>query len=44
MAFSMAAEIEHDLISSRTREALRARKASSLPLRRPEGVGKSKLD
>ena len=44
MAFSMAAEIEHDLISSRTTEALRARKASGLPLGRPRGPGKSKLD
>ncbi|MEM6933620.1 MAG: recombinase family protein [Pseudomonadota bacterium] len=44
MAFSMAAEIERDLISSRTTEALRARKASGLPLGRPKGPGKSKLD
>jgi DNA invertase Pin-like site-specific DNA recombinase len=44
MAFSMAAEIERDLISSRTKEALRARKASGLPLGRPRGPGKSKLD
>ena len=44
MAFSMAAEIEHDLISSRTTEALRARKAAGLPLGRPKGPGKSKLD
>ncbi|MDE0304222.1 MAG: hypothetical protein OXI87_04960 [Albidovulum sp.] len=44
MAFSMAAEIEHDLISARNREALRARKASGLPLGRPKGPGKSKLD
>lgn len=44
MAFSMAAEIERDLISSRTKEALRARKASGLPLGRPKGPGKSKLD
>jgi len=44
MAFSMAAEIEHDLISKRTTEALRARKASGMPLGRPKGVGKSKLD
>jgi len=44
MAFSMAAEIEHDLISARTTEALRARKASGLPLGRPKGPGKSKLD
>lgn len=44
MAFSMAAEIERDLISARTREALRARKASGRPLGRPKGPGKSKLD
>jgi len=44
MAFSMAAEIEHDLISARTTEALRARKAAGLPLGRPKGPGKSKLD
>jgi DNA invertase Pin-like site-specific DNA recombinase len=44
MAFSMAAEIERDLISQRTKEALRARKASGKPLGRPEGTGKSKLD
>ena len=43
MAFSMAAEIERDLISARTKEALRARKASGLPpLGRPKGPGKSK--
>lgn len=44
MAFSMASEIEKDLISSRTKEALRARKASGQPLGRPQGPGKSKLD
>ena len=44
MAFSMAAEIEHDLISQRTKEALRARKAKGMPLGRPKGPGKSKLD
>jgi DNA invertase Pin-like site-specific DNA recombinase len=44
MAFSMAAEIERELISARTKEALRARKASGLPLGRPKGPGKSKLD
>jgi DNA invertase Pin-like site-specific DNA recombinase len=44
MAFSMAAEIEHDLISKRTAEALRAKKAAGLPLGRPKGPGKSKLD
>jgi len=44
MAFSMAAEIERDLISQRTTEALRFRKAQGLPLGRPRGPGKSKLD
>ena len=44
MAFSMAAEIERDLISQRTKEALRARKAAGKPLGRPKGIGKSKLD
>lgn len=44
MAFSMAAEIERDLISQRTKEALRARRASGKPLGRPKGTGKSKLD
>ena len=44
MAFSMAAEIERDLISKRTKEALRARKAAGKPLGRPKGTGKSRLD
>lgn len=44
MAFSMAAEIERDLISKRTKEALVARKMSGMKLGRPKGVGKSKLD
>lgn len=44
MAFSMAAEIERDLISSRTTEALRHRKAQGMRLGRPTGPGKSKLD
>ncbi|MCP5207624.1 MAG: recombinase family protein [Hahellaceae bacterium] len=44
MAFSMAAEIERDLISQRTKEALRAKKASGVTLGRPPGIGKSKLD
>ena len=43
-AFSMAAEIERDLISQRTKEALRFKKAQGLPLGRPRGPGKSKLD
>jgi DNA invertase Pin-like site-specific DNA recombinase len=44
MCFSMAAEIERDLISSRTKEALKARKAAGVILGRPKGPGKSKLD
>ena len=44
MAFSMAAEIERDLISQRTKEALRFKKAQGMKLRRPTGPGKSKLD
>lgn len=44
MAFSMAAEIERDLISQRTTEALRYKKAQGIKLGRPMGPGKSKLD
>lgn len=44
MAFSMAAEIERDLISQRTTEALRFKKAQGIKLGRPLGTGKSKLD
>src|SRR6266568_8152082 len=44
MAFAMASEIERDLISKRTKEALVARKANGMRLGRPRGVGKSKLD
>jgi len=44
MAFSMAAEIERDLISQRTTEALRIKKAAGAVLGRPKGPGKSKLD
>lgn len=44
MAFSMAAEIERELISQRTTEALRVKKASGAKLGRPKGPGKSKLD
>ncbi len=44
MAFSIAAEIERDLISSRTKEALKARKAAGVKLGRPKGPGKPKLD
>jgi len=44
MAFSMASEIERELISSRTKEALKARKKAGQTLGRPKGPGKSKLD
>ena len=44
MAFAIAAEIERDLISQRTKEALAARKQQGMTLGRPKGVGKSKLD
>ena len=44
MAFSIASEIERDLISKRTKEALRAKKAAGVKLGWPKGVGKSKLD
>ncbi len=44
-AFAMAAEIERELISSRTREALARRRAEGKPLGRPVGsLGRSKLD
>jgi Site-specific recombinases, DNA invertase Pin homologs len=44
MVFSMASEIERDLISKRTKEALAAKKAQGIKLGRPKGKGKSKLD
>ena len=44
MVSSIATEIEHDLISQRTREALQAKKARGERLGRPPGPGKSKLD
>ena len=44
MTFSMASEIERDLISKRTREALQVKKQNGMKLGRPRGVGKSKLD
>ena len=40
----MASEIERDLISKRTIEALRVRKEAGMSLGRPRGLGKSKLD
>jgi DNA invertase Pin-like site-specific DNA recombinase len=42
--FAMISEIERDLISERTKEGLRARKAAGVILGRPKGPGKSKLD
>lgn len=44
VVFSMAAEIERDLISQRTKEALRYKKEQGFKLGRPKGPGKSKLD
>jgi len=44
MAFAIAAQIERELISQRTKEALAARKKAGGRLGRPSGVGKSKLD
>ena len=45
MVLCMAAEIERDLISQRTKEALILRKQQGMKLGRPKGVpGKSKLD
>ena len=44
MVFSIASEIERDLISKRTKESLRAQKANGVKLGRPKGAGKSKLD
>lgn len=44
MAFSIAAEIERDLISKRTKKGLKGCKAQRIKLGRPKGPGKSKLD
>jgi len=44
-AFGLASEIERELISQRTKEALQARKAKGMKLGRPKGtIVKSKLD
>lgn len=42
--FALVAQIERELISLRTREALQARKVQGIKLGRPHGKGKSKLD
>lgn len=42
--FALVAQIERELISLRTKEALHARKLSGVKLGRPSGKGKSKLD
>ena len=39
-AFSVAAQVERDLISERTKSALRARKAAGVKLGRPKGKGR----
>ncbi|MCK9521222.1 MAG: recombinase family protein [Syntrophales bacterium] len=44
MVLAMAAEIERDLISQRTRAALATRRAQGVQLGRPRGPGKSRLD
>jgi DNA invertase Pin-like site-specific DNA recombinase len=41
---ALFAEIERDLVSARTKEALKARKAAGVKLGRPKGPGKSRLD
>ena len=43
-AFSLAAEVERELISSRTKEALAKKRAEGKVLGRPKGPGKSRLD
>lgn len=42
--FALVSQIERELISLRTKEALHARKLSGIKLGRPKGKGKSKLD
>ena len=42
MVFSMAAEIERGLISARTKEVLRVRQASGLPVGRSNRPGKDR--
>ena len=42
--FALFAELERDLISARTKEALAIKKAQGVQLGRPKGPGKSKLN
>ena len=42
--FALVAQIERELISMRTKEALHAKKVAGVKLGRPRGKGKSKLD
>lgn len=42
--FSLVADLERDLISQRTKEALATKKAKGARLGRPKGPGKSKLE
>ena len=42
--FGLFAELERDLISQRTKEALKTRKDKGIKLGRPKGPGKSKID
>lgn len=44
MVLAMAAEIERELISQRTKEALAAKKQLGMKLGRPVGSGRSRLD
>jgi DNA invertase Pin-like site-specific DNA recombinase len=44
MIFSIAAEIERDLLSKRTTDALKTARARGKTLGRPRGTGKSRLD
>ncbi|MFA5019146.1 MAG: recombinase family protein [Methylobacter sp.] len=44
LAFSMATEIERDLISQKIKDGLRSKKAQGMKMGRPKGPGKSKLD
>ncbi len=44
MALSVTVEIECDLISQRTKEALQVKKEAGIQQGRPKEIGKSKLD